>query len=76
MNCGESRCNSRGKEAELIAGEKFKAPDGPISLMLVAEKDNVLLRSQPFNKYSKLCSKTRSQAMIFSGFKIINFFEC
>jgi hypothetical protein len=76
MNCGESRCNSRGKEAELIAGEKFKAPDGPISLMLVAEKDNVLLRSQPFNKYSRLCSKTRSQAMIFSGFKIINFFEC
>ncbi|MDQ3961383.1 MAG: hypothetical protein M3230_02760 [Thermoproteota archaeon] len=66
----------RGKEAELIAGEKFKAPDGPISLMLVAEKDNVFLRSQPFNKYSKLCSKTRSQAMIFSGSKIINFFEC
>ncbi|HZA48759.1 MAG TPA: hypothetical protein VE521_07535 [Nitrososphaera sp.] len=34
-----------GKEAELIAGEKFKASDGPISLMLVPEKDNVLLRS-------------------------------
>jgi len=33
------------KEAELIAGEKFKAPDGRLSLMLVAEKDNVLLRS-------------------------------
>lgn len=40
MNGGESRCNSRGKEAELIAGEKFKAPDGRLSLMLVAEKDN------------------------------------
>ena len=34
-----------GKEAELIAGEKFKAPDGRLSLTLVAEKDNFLLRS-------------------------------
>jgi hypothetical protein len=34
-----------GKEAELIAGEKFKAPDGQLSLTLVAEKDNFLLRS-------------------------------
>ena len=33
------------KEAGLIAGEKFKAQDGRLSLMLVAEKDNVLLRS-------------------------------
>lgn len=76
MNGGESRCNSRGKEAELIAGEKFKAPDGRLSPMLVAEKDNVLLRSQPFNKYRELCGKTRSQATIFSGFKIIDFLEC
>jgi hypothetical protein len=46
MNCGEPRCNSiDGKEDELIAGEKFKAPDGRLSLVLVAEKDNVLLRT-------------------------------
>jgi hypothetical protein len=46
MNCRESRCNSRErKEAELIAGEKFKAPDGRLSLTLVAEKDNFLLQS-------------------------------